>query len=234
MVVDDLLQTVKLLLIGLVALHRTVVYAPHADGKDMILSALYLLETLCPVLLHSFTISPVVETSALSAVPFSDIIAQQRLTMRRAYHDATRVGHSLGTRRLEECCRALVHGWPDGVGSQTEQQLEYLLVGLRSNQSVGSRRKILTTPRARTPVLIVDKDAAIGHTRRVLHREIIAECQPLFLLRHQIAPPYPRRDTCQARKFQNAIGRTTRIMTVDVYLSVAYRDAETIVGALTL
>ena len=68
----------------------------------------------------------------------------------------------------------------------------------------------------------------------MLHREIVAENQPVFLLRHQIAPPYPWRDTCQTRKFQNAIGRTTGIMTIDMYLPVVYRDAETVVRTLPL
>ena len=120
LVVNDLLQAIELLLVGLIALHRTVMYATHANSKNVVLGAFHLLEALYPILLHSITISLVVETPTLFAVPLSDIIAQKRFTMRRAHHDTTRVGHCLGTWCLKEGHRALMHGRPNRVGTQTE------------------------------------------------------------------------------------------------------------------
>ena len=154
--------------------------------------------------------------------------------MRSADHDATRVGHRLGSWRLEESHRPLVHGRPNGISPQTEQQLENLLIGLCGNQALRPWCKSLATPGARAPVFIVDEDATIGHTRRMRHREIVAECQPVFLLGYQIAPPNPRRDTCQARELQNAIGSTSGIMTLDNDLSTFYIYIEAIVRPLAL
>ena len=80
-----------------------------------------MLEAFYPILLHGLAVGLVVETSALFHIPLADVIAHQRLAVGSTDHDTTRIGNGLGSLHLEESHRSLVHGRPDGIGSQTKQ-----------------------------------------------------------------------------------------------------------------
>ena len=234
MVVDHLLQTVELLLLRLIALHRTVVNAPHADGEHIILRATHLLQPFYPVLLHALTVGLIVEAPPLSHVPLAHVVAQQRFTMRSTYNDTTTVGDGLSTRQLEESRRTLVHRWPYRVGPQTQQEFKYLPIGLGTDLAIGARFKVLTAPRTGTPVLIVDEDAAIGHAGCLSHAEVAVDEQTLLSLRHDIAPPDPGRDTCHSREFQQSIGHPSTIAALDDDLTVFHVETEAIRRHLAL
>ena len=105
-------------------------YSAHTYGKHVVLRLLYLLKAFYPVLLHCVAIGAIVEGSALFNVPLIDIVAQQGLAMRCAYYYAARVGNCLGAWNLKEGNSTSVHAWPDGVGAEAQQKLEYLFVGL--------------------------------------------------------------------------------------------------------
>ena len=234
MVVDHLLQTIEFLLLRLIALHRTVVNAPHADGEHIILRATHLLQSFYPVLLHTLTVGLIVEAPPLSHLPLAHVVAQQRFTMRSTDDDTTTVSDGLSTRQLEESHRALVHRWPYRVGPQTQQEFKYLPIGLGTDLSVGTWFKVLTAPRTGAPVLIIDKDAAIGHAGRLSRAEVAVDEQPFLSLRHDIAPPYPGRDTCHPREFQQSIGHPSTIAALDDDLTVFHVETEAIRRHLAL
>ena len=234
LVVDHLLQAVKLLLLRLVALHRTVMDTPHADGEHIVLRAAYFLQPFYPVLLYTRSVGLVVEAPAPGHVPLPDIIAQQRLTMRSAYDDATAVGHRLGARQPEECRRALMHRRPYRVGPQSQQEFEYLPIGLGADLSFGTGFKRLAAPRPRAPVLVVDEDAAIGHAGLLSRAEVTADSQPPLSFRHDVAPPYPGRDTRQAREFQQSVGHPPAVAALHDDLPVFHVDAEAVGHHLAL
>ena len=153
LVVDDLLQAVEFLLGRLHALHRTVVDAAHTEGEEHV-AALHLLQAVGPVAAHFSTICDVVIRSPLFHIPLSDVVAKQWFTVAGADDDAEGVGHLLVALDGVEARRHIVHGGPEGVGTQTEHQLEQAAVGLRSH--------VVGRPATEAPVLVVDEDAAIG------------------------------------------------------------------------
>ena len=117
--------------------------------------------------------------------------------VRGAHHNTHLVGQSrrLGVVLVE--CRC-PHGRPEIVGLQTQQQLEYLLVGLGVNAT-----EVLLAPRAERGPFVVDEDAAIFHGRPV----VIASGGPvqLILMNHWcISHPVPGRHTDAARNLVNA------------------------------
>ena len=234
MVVDHLLQTVELFLLRLIALHRTVVNAPHADGEHIILRATHLLQSFYPILLYTLTVGLIVEAPTLSHLPLAHVVAQQRFTMRSTDDDTTTVGDGLSTRQLEESRRTLVHGRPYRVGPQTQQEFKYLPIGLGTDLAVGTRFKVLTAPRTGTPVLIIDKDAAIGHAGLLSRVEVTADSQPSLSFRHDVAPPHPGRDTRQAREFQQPVGHPPAVAALHNDLPVFHVDAEAIRRHLAL
>ena len=118
LVVDDLLQAIQFLLRCLHALHRAVVNASHADGKEF-LRPLHLLQTLCPVSLYCIAVGDIVVCSALLYVPFCHIIAQERFTMACAYQNAKGVGHFLVSLYRKEARADIMHSRPDDVGTQS-------------------------------------------------------------------------------------------------------------------
>ena len=81
---------------------------------------------------------------------------------------------------------------------------------------------------AQTPVLVVEEDTAILYTRALFCLEIIAHNQARFLLWYHIAPPYPRRYTCQTGEFEQPISQTSPIAALNDDLSTFYINAEAI------
>ena len=116
LVIDDLLQALQLFLFGLHTLHRTVVDAAHADGKEL-LRTFHLLETLYPVLLHLFTIGDIVVGTAFGMIPFGHVVPEQGLAMAGSDKDTTRVGHLLIAWNGKKTRSTCMHAWPDGVGT---------------------------------------------------------------------------------------------------------------------
>ena len=120
MFVNHLLQTIEFLLSSLIALHRPVVNTPHTDGKHIVFRLPHFLQSFYPILLNLLAIRLIVKSSTLLHVPLIHIVSKQRLTMRSTDHNATAIGHRLRPGNLEECGRACMHSWPDGVGTKPE------------------------------------------------------------------------------------------------------------------
>ena len=145
-----------------------------------------------------------------------------------ANDDATGVGHRLGSGNLKEGGCSRMHTGPDGVSPQPQQQLEDLLIGLGADMSKGSRIESRITPMAQAPVLIIQKDAAIGYTRLLFGLESRIHHQPVLLLRHHIAPPYPGRYACHPREFQQSVGHTSSVITLYDDLFTFYINTEAV------
>ena len=202
LVVDDLLQGIELLLHGLHTLHRAIVDTAHADGKHVTaLGAFDLFESLNPIVLYGLFVRDIVEPSTLGNIPFIDIITQKRLTMTGAHDDATAIGHGFVAGDLEECRCSRMHAGPDSIGTQTEQQLEDLLISLRPYRSELRLLEIAIAPGAQRPVLIIEEDATVFDRSSLQCREVIVDCEFVLMSWHHIAPPDPWTYTCHTREF---------------------------------
>ena len=87
---------------------------------------------------------------------------------------------------------------------------------------------------AQAPVLVVKEYAAVLHAGLLTGLETILNRQSLFLLRHHIAPPYPRRNTRHARELEYAVGHASTVVTFNYNLSTFSIDAESVGSALAL
>ena len=175
----------------------------------------HLLEPLNPVALHLMAVGAVVEGAALADVPLAHVVAQQRLAMAGADDNAARVGHGLGAGHQEECLGAAMHAGPQGIGTQTEQQLEDALVGGDAYLTRGRRVVGGLTPGAQAPVFVVEEDAAEGHAGLLPADEITGDDEPRLALGHHVAPPYPGRDACQPREFEQTVGHAAPVAALD-------------------
>ena len=71
-----------------------------------------------------------------------------------------------------------MHGGPDGVGTEAEQQLEHLLVGVLADDAERGFVEMAVAPGTQRPVLVVEKDAAVLDRCALRRRELIVERQP--------------------------------------------------------
>ena len=147
--------------------------------------------------------------------------------MGRTYNNTKRVCHLTITRYGKEAWRTLVHSRPEGIGTQTQHQFKKFTISLRPH--------IVFRPLTQTPVLIIDKNATVLHRGGMFYAEGVGQRERIRTgIRTYIAPPYPRRDTCHTRKFQQAISRTTGIMSLDNELTFLHTQAEAVIVALAL
>ena len=191
--------------------HSTVMHATHTDGIEYLLTC-DLLHTIFPKAIDLSRIVHVVIISHTTARPFSCWTGGHRLAMTTAHIDAIAGCCLTVARHEEERHRDFMHGRPDGIGTQAQQQFEDLCVGLRSYLSRHVCRLIvLRTPRHQSPILIVDEDATEWHVWFLVNRSTFGDAQFFLLACSCICPPFPRRDTQQARHLQQAIGNTVCI-----------------------
>ena len=168
-------------------------------------------------------------------VPLGHIVSEQRLAVAGADENAEGVGHLLIARNGEEARSARMHAWPDGIGTQAEQQLKDGLIGLGAHLTEAPVVFIvLPRPVAQTPVLIVNENAAISHRRRMFVGEGLRQSELCFLFRHHITPPHPRRHACQSRQLQQSVGGTTTVMALNENLSILQTQPEAIIMSLAL
>ena len=190
--------------------HVSIMNASHTYSIDILIFP-HFLHARNPVILHLFLIGEIVESSSLIHTPFRCIVTHHRFTMTRSNDDATTIRHCHRSLHLIERNSTFVHGRPNHIASQPQQQLEDFLVGLHTNlhqpltlhgtRFVVGRFKRPMAPQQRTPVLIVNEDASTLH-RRTLHRgKAFLDAQLFFPLWYVVTPPHPGRHTCHARQF---------------------------------
>ena len=137
--------------------------------------------------------------------------------MRSADVDAIAVGHFFVAWGEEEWYAAFVHGRPDGVGPQAQQQFEDSGVGFRPHLSVEFpverahgfrfRLEVLCRPGIQRPVLVVEEDAAELHGGRLPPLFHAGHGEAVQLVGAHVGPPFPRRHTDHARYLEQAIGQ---------------------------
>ena len=166
---DDLLQSVALLVQRATPGHGAVVDATHADGVDVLVTAV-LANALLPVLQDARQVRHRIPHPRLAARPLADVVAQHRLGVRRPHDDRVAIGDDLVLRVEVERPGAGVHRRPQVVGLEPQEQLEDLGVGLRADVPglAGAGLMVLLGPLLEAPVFVVDEDAAILHRRRPL------------------------------------------------------------------
>src|SRR5262249_53329226 len=96
--------------------------------------------------------------------PLSNVVTQHRFGMRRAHDDCVLVGYNLVLCVDIESLGAPMHRRPKGIGFESEQELEYPGVGLRTNVSE-LRIESLCSPWLQTKIFVIEKDATVLYRR---------------------------------------------------------------------
>ena len=148
--------------------------------------------------------------------------------MRRSDDDAAAVGHGFRPRCEEERLRSRVHCRPDGVGPETQQQLEHLFIRFRSDDAEVGWLVGAVAPRPQRPVLVVEEYAAKLYRCPLCRTERVVDGESVAALRCHIAPPYPRAHTCPPRHLEESVGRPSPVGSHDDYLIVTHGDMESI------
>ena len=86
---------------------------------------------------------------------------------------------SLVRRIRIEAARARVHGRPEIIRVQPQQQFKDFGIGLRTDVA-GLRLEVLRGPRTQAPVLVIQKNAAIFHGRRALLEKVAVQRETIF------------------------------------------------------
>ena len=204
LVVDGLLHQGHTFLRAVGSLHRIVVDAAKTEGIGILVLAVGFYASL-PIVLHRLPVGDVVEIAkafftlslrlSIYCFPLSFIVAQHLFTMRRTHHNGILICQTGILRIVIESLCTRMHGRPEVVGFQSEQQFENLLVGLGTNLASIFVKGLLCPACPTSEALVVDKNATILYRRFFLH-----ECQWLyvegrFMNRSNVSPPIPRRHT---------------------------------------
>ena len=164
LIIDDLLQTIKFLMHGMYAFHTSIMNTTHTDGKQITtFRSFNFIKTLSPIFQNFFLIGNIVESTPLRGIPFTSIASQQRFAMRAAHSNTTTVSYRLCTWHLEKRNSTFMHSRPNRIGTKTHQELENFLISVPANPALWTFFKVMTTPRAQTPILIINKNTTILH-----------------------------------------------------------------------
>ena len=213
LVADDAVEAGGLLTLRAAAGHRAVVNAPHAERIDIFKPCVFA-DALLPELQHAVVVGDVIVFTVHVRLPLVHVVTQHLLAVRRTHDDAIRVGN-LPVRRIKiKSPRIRVHGGPEIIGAQPQQQLKNLRVGLRPDVA-HLRLECPARPRSQTPVLVVQEDAAILHRWRALLVQVAAQGECSFLFYRHVRPPIPRRDANHFRQFVHAVNRPAPVAARD-------------------
>ena len=212
---DDAFQNAFLLLDGFGVLHGAVVHTAHADGVENGLAG-HLAQTALPEPSHLGAVVHIVVVAGAAAGPLAGRARCHGLAVRAAYVDAVAGGGLAVAGYKEEGLRTLVHGGPEGVGAQAQQQFEDAFVGLGTDASFQSRLVGLAGPRHHAPVFVVDEDAAVLHTGMLFLPVVGGQGEPLQGVRCRIGPPCPGRYTQQTRHLEQSVGHAVAVAAGDV------------------
>ena len=238
---DDLREGFALFVERLRAVHAPVMHAAHANGVD-VLETPDLREAVFEELQHVVLVRNVVVLALAAHFPLAVHVAVHRLAVRGADHDAVPVGGFGIALHHVERDGAAVHGRPERVRLQAEQQLEDLRVGLRADrkhlrrflrdfgidQVRRFRLERLRRPRREAPVLVVDEDAAVFDRGSLRGAERLRQGEGIAFFRRDVRPPFVGRDAEHPGKFDDAVSRAALVRTCDhePRLAVFVHDGE--------
>ena len=184
-----------------------IVDAPHAQSiADLKIPVL--LHALPPVFLQNFPVSSgdgiIIYRIGISlfrnpGLPLPVVGAHQHVTVRGSHHDT----HPVGQRSvfLFHVKGVDVHGRPDIIGLQAQQQLKYLFIGFYPD---GVLSHVLLHPTVQL-FLVVDENAPVLHGRPVRLFKILRKNKRLLLLHRHIRPEIPGGNTQHAAELVNAV-----------------------------
>ena len=121
-----------------------------------------------------------------------------------------------------EGTRTTVHGGCQHIGLQTQQQLADLGVGLGADVAQ-FLLVVLLCPGLQSPVLVVDKDAAILD-RRLIRGIVGIDIDGVAMTDGHVGPPVPGRDTHLLTQRKHTIGSTTAVAANDDQAAVDLTD----------
>ena len=201
LVVDGLLHQPDALGCRVGAFHGIVVNAAKPQCVGVLVLSIRA-HSLLPVLQHGLSVGDVVEVAVdVFCLPFSFVVAQHLLTVRRPHHNGILVGQAGVLWVVVECLCAGMHGWPQVVCLQAEQQFKHLPVGLRPYLAclpVVGRALLLvglfgpSCPTAEA--FVVDENASVLHRRLALAEGRGLDVQRLLACGSHVGPPVPWRN----------------------------------------
>ena len=197
-------------------LARLIILATFTHGVDILIFPIGL-HAVFPVFVDVLFIDRIVPRfPRIFAIPLraSDIVAQHRFDVRGAHDNGIVIRHNLVLLvTVEGDCTtiAIVHGWPEMVGSEAQQQFKNLGVCPGTESVSLFRREILHRPGAESPHLIIDEDAAIFDRRWSDAQPLRRNIKRLAMKGCHIRPPVPRRDADALGEFINPVGGTAAV-----------------------
>ena len=129
--------------------------------------------------------------------------------MAGAEHDVVLAGNGQVGLIGPKCFGTEVHGGPQSVGTQTQQQFHHAGIGIGADVVV----LFVDTfggPRLQAPVLIVDEDAAILHRGFPRHHLVATHVESLLPGGCHVGPPDIGRHPHLPGKFKKAVCRSAR------------------------
>ena len=215
LIVDGLLHESHAFLRGVGSLHGIVVNAAQSQRVGVLIASVGL-DALLPVVLHGLAVGDVVEVAVgAHGFPLALVVAEHLFAMRSAHHDGIVVGQTGVLRAEVEGLRAGVHGGPQVVALQAEQQFEHFPVGLGSHLVVLFVEVLFSPAGPASETLIVDEDATVSDRRLPLDECSAANHQSLLMLGHNVGPPVPGRNADGFRERQQPEGRSAAVAAND-------------------
>ncbi len=105
-----------------------------------------------------------------------------------------------------------MHCRPVIIGAQTQEELEYLLIGKRTHYATFvARLHCRGTPRHKTPVFVVDEYTAVVYIGSLAVGVAGGQFKAVETARCGVGPPFPWRYTHQTRQFEHTVGKAVAV-----------------------
>ncbi len=205
--------------------HRRVVRAAQTDGDDALIHFVAP-DAFAPESLEDIRLLGVVPTAQrflITAIPFL-LRPQHRLLMRSAHHDAVFIRQHRIV-RVVFVEGVVPHRRPEIITLQPQNQLEQ--IGVKAAPVIGHARRhrrigagrhcaiFLVDPVAQIRRLVVQKNAAIFHRRRPLHKFSGLHKQFVVMRRRHVRPIIPGRNADLFGQIINAVNRPAFVAAAD-------------------
>jgi len=175
-----------------------VIFSTLAHGIDILIFSIGL-NTVLPIFVDVLFVDRIVPGFAgIFTIPLcaADVVAQHGFDVRGAHDDRIVVSHLLvlliAIKRNGPAV-TIVHGRPEMVGFEPQQQLKNFCVSPWTESMPLFRCKVFHSPRTESPHLVVDEDAAIFNCRRTDSQALWRDVERLAMQRRHIGPPIPGR-----------------------------------------
>ncbi len=192
--------------------HGVVVNAADADGVEVFILAVRL-HAFLPVFGHAIGVGDEVELVG-GGLPFADVVAEHGLAVGGAHDDGVVVGDDAVFGDGVEGGGAGVHGGPESVGFEAEEEFENFGVGFGADVAdLGLEG--FGGPGDQAPVLVVDEDATVLDGRRPEVAGAGGDVEVVAMRGGNVGPPIPGGDADGLGEFKDPVGSAAAVAAGD-------------------